>query len=543
MSSLHRASAFGSVTAAACAASAACTLLLTLLLTVPLGAQAGPPAPESIGGRTLPVILIQAGSPGPRLGLPSLGLGPELRRRHPLQRAGRGFLRTPGGIELQLGAWPLLPDPQPNAEPGQAAGKREAGRSEGGAGPRSGGAGGAGGGLRGGLAERAATGRPQGGVGEVVNFARLRILQPGAPALYVDGQGRLCAGGKALTPAAPRGFALRFADGSELRVIPGRGSAFERIELIDPGWPLERAAKPRNRQDRRDPRSSRADGDGEARRRSGARSGEGEADAGASQAGGDGEARRRSGAHGGGGEAGARARRDAVARPRAHELFVRGQLSQRERRVVAFAGPRYYWCDDGRAIVSLSLFGPWLWVKPVVAHSGADRRTRLHFVADLWRAAGFALADAMPERSAQYPVSRQQVAVVAEATAKVLPVGRASTRSYAASMGQPLVLPLGDGLRAQLLRIEGNCDFVTRLRVHPDAPETFELLHAWRNETLHRVLPPRRQTRGRYVGRGLDFDGFAKQRLPWSRPLDGAEQRRDARAAIQEWLPGPGRGE
>ncbi len=221
------------------------------------------------------------------------------------------------------------------------------------------------------------------------------------------------------------------------------------------------------------------------------------------------------------------------------ELLLRnGRAQIRRLRARPFEGARYYLCEGGRSVLELSRFGPWLLLRPLLVNDGASRRSRLHFIGQLWQASNYKLAEIMPLRSAQYPLSRKHVVAVAEATSQLLLSKEAKKpRRYLARKGEPLVLPLGPEFRVQLLRGQGGIDFVTRLQLASGAPETLELLISWRKETLHRVLPPARQMRGRYVGNGLDFAKLAAKRLAWAMPLDSPGQRRQARDWLQKQLP------
>ncbi|HMQ20966.1 MAG TPA: hypothetical protein PKE00_00655, partial [Planctomycetota bacterium] len=66
---------------------------------------------------------------------------------------------------------------------------------------------------------------------------RVRIACPSGTQIEVDGLARICGDGKPLDNGAPLGLALRFVDGTELRVVPGTHEAPRHVSVVESTQP------------------------------------------------------------------------------------------------------------------------------------------------------------------------------------------------------------------------------------------------------------------------------------------------------------------
>ncbi len=302
-----------------------------------------------------------------------------------------------------------------------------------------------------------------GGVRFEVRQDELRFTTPAGTRLSVDARGRFCTEGRVLTKPRLHGLALRFLDGSELRIRSGSGKKLRGASVLGP---LD-------------------------------------------------------------------SRYEWVLIENGHPRLVR-------RRQRPFNGPVLYVLGDGSAVYELVSIAPWLFARPVLVQ-GRSKETRLFLLPGLLLDAGAELLASMPARSAQYPLARKQMRFIQSLNQRLFEDRKARVKvaeaGYRGNARDGMVLPIGQGVRLELIPGENRWQLVTRYKLTPDAPETLEFVVGFARSTLHRVLPEARQTRSRYQGRGIKLGALLEKSYPWKLPLAGPLQRKRVIDQLSAWNP------
>lgn len=219
-------------------------------------------------------------------------------------------------------------------------------------------------------------------------------------------------------------------------------------------------------------------------------------------------------------------------------LKRRRALMKGSRRATKSQGLRFYLCGDGNAIVSLSDFGTFLYVQPIVMR-GISIEPRLIVLGDLLTHGAERIYATSPRRSAQYPLARKQARAVADWLLEELPPTRPKVRRMHIPKGFGIVLAIGDQGR---LRIERHGPETTEsmhlgLHLNPEAEATLEYQTLARGSFVQRVLAKRFQTRSRYQGKAIPlFRNQISDVFLWPGPLSSVSQQRQALKGLAPWL-------
>ena len=282
--------------------------------------------------------------------------------------------------------------------------------------------------------------------------------------LEVDRRARLVGDGRPLTNAALAGLALRLHDGGELQVWPSKRRAAQRVIFVDGGR-----------------RFYLAGGGAQAKR---------------SQ----------------------RARRRRVALERLGRRKVETHQP--------FQGLIYYVCGKGDEVVSLTSFGPVLYLRPILVR-GREPRPRAIVLGDTMREAVVALEEQTPQYSVQHPLASKQARMLRAVTEADFDARSVRTRPGIARRSIGAGFALEGGRRWSFWR-RGPWGLVLSMHLAPEADPSLEFYAYGAKARLDRILATRFQQRGRTLGRGVDVRPLLAASLPWPLPLAQRSQQQKA---------------
>jgi hypothetical protein len=218
-------------------------------------------------------------------------------------------------------------------------------------------------------------------------------------------------------------------------------------------------------------------------------------------------------------------------------LKRRRALMKGSRREVKSRGLRFYLCGDGNVIASLSDFGTFLYVQPIVMR-GTGVEPRLIVLGDLLKHGAERIYATSPRRSAQFPLARKQARAVADWLREEMPDKKPKVRRMRIPKGLEIILGLGDGrLRVERHGLAKTQSIHLGLHLNPDAEATLEYQTFARGSFVQRVQAKRFQTRSRYQGKAIPlFRNQVSDVYLWPGPLSSTTQHRMALKALAPWL-------
>lgn len=227
-----------------------------------------------------------------------------------------------------------------------------------------------------------------------------------------------------------------------------------------------------------------------------------------------------------------------IDRGRQYLLKRKRALVKGSRRAVKSQGLRFYLCGDGNVIASISDFGTFLYVQPIVMR-GAGLEPRMIVLGDLLVHGAERIYAASPRRSAQFPLARKQARAVADWLKEEMPADKAIVRRIRIPRGMTMILGIGEQGRLKIERhgLAKAQSLHLGLHLAPEAEATLEFQTLARGSFVQRVLAKRFQTRSRYQGRAIPL--FRNQKsdvFVWPGPLSSVTQRRLALKFLKPWL-------
>ncbi len=219
-------------------------------------------------------------------------------------------------------------------------------------------------------------------------------------------------------------------------------------------------------------------------------------------------------------------------------LKRRRAILRGSRRARKSRGLRFYLCGEGNVIASLSDFGTFLYVQPIVMR-GAGFEPRMIVLGDLLVHGAERIYDKSPRRSAQFPLARQQARAVADWLKEEMPIDKRRIKRMRIPRGLAMILGVGDQGRLRIERHgpEKLQSLHLSLYLAPDVEATFEYQTFARGSFVQRVQAKRFQTRSRYQGKAIPlFRNQNSDIYVWPGPLSSVAQHRLALQSLAPWL-------